>query len=125
MAAAGQLPGGLIAVAPLALVFGGPVVLSQVSVWAWLAIVLSGTIGLGASFVLFLGMVERHGPTAALLALYVMPVVVTLLGAGLLGEVVTAPMLVGSAGAGAGDPVHASVTRAVHDRPVSYRAGGT
>jgi drug/metabolite transporter (DMT)-like permease len=94
--AAGQLGGGLLVVAPVALVFGGPVVLSEVSVWAWLAIVLSGTVGLGAAFVLFLGMVERHGPTAALLSLYVIPVAAMLLGAGLLGEQVTTPMLVGA-----------------------------
>jgi len=36
---------------------------------AWLAVVLSGAFGLGALFALLAGMVERQGPTAAMLAL--------------------------------------------------------
>lgn len=94
--AAGQLGGGLIVAAPLALLLGGPVSLSEIGLRTWVAIVVSGTIGLGGSFVMFLGMVERHGPTAALLALYVIPVAATLLGALLLGEQVTLPMLAGA-----------------------------
>ena len=94
--AAGQLAGGLLVVAPIALTVGGPLVLAEISVWAWIAIVASGTIGLGASFVLFLGMVERHGTTAALLAMYVMPVAATALGALLLGEQVTPSVAAGA-----------------------------
>lgn len=95
--AAGQISGGLLLAGPAALLVGGPLVLGEISVWTWVAIVASGTIGLGASFWLFLGMVERHGTTAALLALYVMPVAATALGALLLGEQVTPAMAGGTA----------------------------
>ncbi len=63
---------------------------------AWLAIFLSGAIGLSASFVLFVRMISRHGPTAAVLATYVMPVVAAVLGVIVLGETVTPSMLAGS-----------------------------
>jgi drug/metabolite transporter (DMT)-like permease len=72
-------------------------VLAEISAAAWLAIVLSGAIGLSASFVLFVHMIGRHGPTAALLATYVMPMVATLLGVLVLGETITPTMLAGSA----------------------------
>jgi drug/metabolite transporter (DMT)-like permease len=94
--AAGQILGGLAVVAPATLVVGQGVDLAGVSAPAWVAIAASGAIGLGASFVLFLGMIERHGPTASLLALYVMPVAAALLGALVLGETISAVMVVGA-----------------------------
>ena len=62
-----------------------------------MAIVPSGTVGLGASFVLYQAMIGRHGPTAAMLALYTMPVVAAGLGALVLDETITAPMAGGAA----------------------------
>lgn len=95
--AAGQNAGGLLLVAPMALLLGEPIALGELSGRAWLAIVASGTFGLGASFVLFQAMIARHGPTAAMLALYTMPIAATALGALVLGELVTAPMGGGAA----------------------------
>jgi drug/metabolite transporter (DMT)-like permease len=95
--AAGQIVGGLLCGVPVTLLLGETVALSEVSVQTWVAIVASGSVGLGASFVLFLGMIERHGPTASLLALYVMPVAAATLGALFLDETITPPMTAGAA----------------------------
>jgi drug/metabolite transporter (DMT)-like permease len=95
--AAGQVAGGLILVGPAALTMSGPVALTGISLHAWIAIVLSGAFGIGASFWLYLGMVGRHGPTAALLAMYIMPVAAMALGALLLDEQVTLEMAMGAA----------------------------
>ncbi|MDP8923033.1 MAG: DMT family transporter [Chloroflexota bacterium] len=95
--AAGQIVGGLLCSLPITLLVDELVALDQISVRAWVAIVASGSVGLGASFVLFLGMIERHGPTASLLALYVMPVAAATLGALFLDETITPAMAVGAA----------------------------
>ena len=52
---------------------GEPLPTAGLSAQSWLAVLLSGAIGLGASFVLLLAVIRRHGPTAALLLLYVVP----------------------------------------------------
>ena len=93
--AAGQIVGGLLVSVPVTLLAGETVALDRVSVQAWVAIVASGAVGLGAAFVLFLGMIERHGPTASLLALYVMPVAAATLGALFLDETIAPSMAVG------------------------------
>ena len=98
---AGQNMGGLLLIGPVAVLLAGTPVGAfepgAVSRLAWLAIVASGTFGLGGSFVLYLGLIARHGPTAAMLALYVMPIFATVLGAIFLGETITAPMAAGAA----------------------------
>ena len=98
---AGQNMGGLLLIGPVAVLLAGTPIgrfePAAVSGLAWLAIVASGTFGLGASFVLYLGMIARHGPTAAMLALYVMPIFAAALGAIFLGETITAPMAAGAA----------------------------
>jgi drug/metabolite transporter (DMT)-like permease len=94
---AGQITAALLIVLPLMLLFGPPLVEVRFSTAGWLAVIVSGAIGLSASFILFLGMIERHGPTAALLALYVMPVAAALLGALFLGESLSPSMLAGAA----------------------------
>ena len=95
--AAGQNAAGLLVVAPAALLLAEPVSPGAISARTWVAIVASGTVGLGASFVLYQGMIERHGPTAAMLALYTMPVAAAGLGALFLGEAITTSMVVGAA----------------------------
>jgi drug/metabolite transporter (DMT)-like permease len=95
-AVAEQITASLLVVALGGLAFGGRVAPGTITLQGWLAVTLSGGIGLSASFVLFLRMIARHGPTASSLALYVMPVAATLLGALFLGESITAPMTVGS-----------------------------
>jgi drug/metabolite transporter (DMT)-like permease len=97
VAAGGQLTAACLLALPVSVIAGQQPVLADISGGAWVAIILSGAIGLSAAFVLFVHMIARHGPTAALLATYVMPVVATMLGVLLLGETITPPMLVGSA----------------------------
>ncbi len=94
--AAGQNAGALLVIAPAALLLADPVDLGTISAGTWIAVVISGTIGLGASFVMFQAMIARHGPTAAMLALYTMPVAAAALGALFLGEAITATMVAGA-----------------------------
>jgi drug/metabolite transporter (DMT)-like permease len=97
VAAGGQLTAACLLVLTVSVVALPQPVLAEISGRAWLAIVLSGAVGLSASFVLFVHMIGRRGPTAAMLATYVMPVVATVLGVLVLGETITPPMLAGSA----------------------------
>jgi drug/metabolite transporter (DMT)-like permease len=97
VAAGGQLTAAFLLALPVSVIAGQQVVLAEISGRAWLPIVLSGAIGLSVAFVLFVHMIGRHGPTAALLATYVMPVVAAVLGVLVLGETITPPMLAGSA----------------------------
>lgn len=96
-ASAGQITAALLCVALATALVGEPIALDRISGPAWLAVIASGAIGLSAAFVLFVGMIERHGPTGAMLALYVAPVAAAILGALLLGETLTVPMIVGAA----------------------------
>jgi drug/metabolite transporter (DMT)-like permease len=97
--AGGQIAAACLLAAPLAALVGGGLSLDvgAISSRAWVAVALSGGVGLSVSFVLFVHMIGRHGPTAALLSTYVMPVVAALLGVLFLGETITPPMLGGSA----------------------------
>ena len=97
VAAGGQITAACLLALPVSVLARQQPVLAEISGRAWLAIVLSGAIGLSASFVLFVHMIGRRGPTAALLATYVMPVVAAVLGVLVLGETITPPMLAGSA----------------------------
>ena len=97
VAAGGQLMAACLLALAVNVMARQPLVLAEISGRAWLAIVLSGAIGLSAAFVLFVSMIGRRGPTAAMLATYVMPVVATVLGVLVLGESITPPMLAGSA----------------------------
>ena len=54
-------------------------------------------IGLSASFVLLLRIIKNHGPTAAMLNLYVVPATAAGLGVVALGETITPTMLLGAA----------------------------
>jgi drug/metabolite transporter (DMT)-like permease len=97
VAAGGQITAACLLALPVSLLAGQQPTLAEISGRAWLAIALSGAIGLSASFVLFVRMIGRRGPTAALLATYVMPVVAAVLGVLVLGETITPPMFAGSA----------------------------
>ena len=96
-AAAGQMAASLVVVGVLTVALGGWAQAGPVPIRAWLAVGLSGAIGLSASFILFFKMIARDGATTSTLALYVMPVVATLLGALFLKESITLAMTVGSA----------------------------
>jgi drug/metabolite transporter (DMT)-like permease len=95
-AVAGQITASLLVVALVTLSLGGRAALGTITLQGWLAVALSGAIGLSASFILFLRMIAQHGPTASSLALYLMPVTASLLGALFLHESITGPMTVGS-----------------------------
>ena len=97
VAAGGQMTAACLLALALSIIARQQPVVGDISGRAWVAIVLSGAIGLSAAFVLFVHMIGRRGPTAALLATYVMPVVAAVLGVLILGETITAPMLAGSA----------------------------
>jgi drug/metabolite transporter (DMT)-like permease len=95
-AACGQLGSGFLVALPIALLIGHRPDLTALSTGAQFSVLFSGAIGLGASFIIFLGLIRRHGPTTASLALYVMPVTAALLGALFLGETITLPVMAGT-----------------------------
>lgn len=94
--ASGQITAACLVAVIVAFVVDGQLTVSDITYKAWLAIFISGAIGLSASFVLFVRMISRHGPTAAVLATDVMPVVAAVLGVIILGESITPSMLAGS-----------------------------
>ena len=94
---AGQIGAGLLLAAAAQLLAGEPPMLASIGEQTWLAVLLSGALGLGASSVFLLTVVRRHGPTAALLLLYVVPLTAAGLGVLLLGESVDGPMALGAA----------------------------
>lgn len=94
--ASGQITAACLVAVIVEFVADRQLTLPEITNRAWLAIFLSGAIGLSASFVLFVRMISRHGPTAAVLATYVMPVVAAVLGVIILGETITPLMLAGS-----------------------------
>jgi drug/metabolite transporter (DMT)-like permease len=93
---AGQTVLGLAMVLPLALAFS-PVELGAITWRGWLAVGWSGLLDSFAGFFLFMTMIQRFGPTLATLPWYVTPIVSAGLGALLLGERITLPLLAGSA----------------------------
>ena len=97
VAVAGQVVGGMLFVVPIQFIRAEPLHIFQLSAGAWLAVALSGVIGLSASFVLLLRIIRNHGPTAAMLNLYVVPATAAALGVFALGETITPAMFVGAA----------------------------
>ncbi len=93
----GQIGAALLVTAPFALLTPAQPSLGAVSPVAWMAVLLSGGIGLSAAFLLWVRVIARHGPTAGLVAMYLQPVAATLLGVVLLAEVLSPGMLVGGA----------------------------
>jgi len=69
----------------------------QVSRNAWIALVYMGTLGTAVAFVWFLEGVKELGPARASIFVNLVPVAAIALGALLLGEKITVPMLVGAA----------------------------
>ncbi len=92
----GQFAAGLLAVAPVSLGFSS-VNLLALDLRGWFAVVYTAMIGSLAGFFLMFYMIRRFGATISVLPGYVMPVVSASLGALLLGEIVTLP-LIGGAG---------------------------
>jgi drug/metabolite transporter (DMT)-like permease len=93
---AGQTILGLAVVLPLTLIFD-PLDLRALSWRAWLAVGWSGLLDSFAGFFLFIYMIQRFGPSLATLPWYVAPVVAAGLGALLLGEQISLPLVAASA----------------------------
>lgn len=96
-AAGGQNVGGLLAIGGVAIGIGQPIPVAELTPILWVAIVFSGTIGLGLAFALYVAMIQRHGTVPSMMAMYAMPVVAAVLGAVVLGEMITLSMLAGGA----------------------------
>lgn len=78
--ASGQITAACLVSVLVVFVADRQLTIRAISYSAWLAIFLSGAIGLSASIVLFARMISRHGPPAAVLATDVRPVVAAVLG---------------------------------------------
>jgi drug/metabolite transporter (DMT)-like permease len=75
----------------------GELGLPHISGKAWVAIVYMGTLGTAVAFVWFLEGVQQLGPARAAIFVNLVPVAAIALGALLLGEKITTPMLAGAA----------------------------
>ena len=93
--AAGQTAAGLLLLAPVVAILG--LSAAPPTPRTGLAVLLSGAVGIGGMFLLQARMVRRHGSTATLLSLYVMPIVAGVLGVAFFGEAVTGPLAAGGA----------------------------
>ena len=92
----GQFLAAWAIAAPLSLAFG-EFHLAQFSWRGWLAIGYGGLVGSFFAFLLMFEMVRRYGATPSVLPAYVMPLVSSLFGALLLGEVITPELVVSGA----------------------------
>jgi drug/metabolite transporter (DMT)-like permease len=90
----GQFAAALLVVAPLALFFN-PLDLGAITPRGWLAIGYTGLIASFFGLLIFFYMIQRFGATIASLPNYLYPAVSAVLGAMILGEVVTAPLIGG------------------------------
>jgi len=61
----------------------------------WFSIFYNAIIGSYVAFLLVFLLVKRHGATASSLPGYVMPIASTIMGALLLGELITLPLVLG------------------------------
>jgi drug/metabolite transporter (DMT)-like permease len=86
---------GLAIVAALVLLTTRPD-LASISWRGWLAVIYVGLMSSYLNFLLFFHVVKRFGALPATLPWYTMPVVAGALGAWLLGEVISAPLVVGA-----------------------------
>jgi len=91
----GQMAVGLLCAVPMALLLS-TLDLSAVAGRGWLAVAYTGLIGSFVGFILFFYMIKRFGATTAALPTYVMPAVSAGLGAVMLGEVITLPLIAGA-----------------------------
>lgn len=78
------------------IVFGlGKFSLGHISPLGWFSIFYNAIIGSYVAFLLVFLLVKRHGATASSLPGYVMPIASTIMGALLLGELITMPLVIG------------------------------
>ena len=92
---AGQMTVGFLAVLPVALSTSS-FSLSGITWRGWLAVGYTGIIGSYVGFLLLFTMIQRFGATTAALPAFVTPVAAAILGAFVLREVITLPLVVGA-----------------------------
>lgn len=69
--------------------------IGQVSPMGWFAVFYNGIVGSFIAFWLTFTLIKKYGATASALPSYVMPVITAILGVVFLGEIVTAPLIIG------------------------------
>ena len=89
---AGQFLAACLVVVPIALLVGS-VNLAAVSWTGWMAVAYTGMVGSFSAFFLMFTLNRRYGATTSVLPTYLTPAVSAVLGAVLLGEVITPPFL--------------------------------
>jgi len=70
---------------------------SSPSMSAWVAVILMGVLSTGLAYILYFRLIANVGPTNAITVTYLIPITAMVLGAVVIDEVITTPMLVGCA----------------------------
>jgi drug/metabolite transporter (DMT)-like permease len=70
--------------------------LGNVSLLGWFSVFYNGIVGSYLAFWLIFSLIKKYGATASSLPTYIMPVISTLMGALLLKEIITPPLLIGA-----------------------------
>lgn len=78
------------------IVLGPAVHLTQVTGQAWFAVVYTGVMGSFIGYMILFMLIKRYGATIGALPGYLMPIAATLLGALVLGEIITLPLILGA-----------------------------
>lgn len=92
---AGQVVFSLPLVIPFVL-FGAAVPLDQIRGLEWFAVFYTALAGSFAGYLLLFYLIKRYGATIGALPGYLMPITATLLGALVLGEIITLPLIIGA-----------------------------
>ena len=96
VATGGETVVALLLVAPVAVAYG-PFNAAALTWRGWLAAAYNGVVGSYIAFYLILYMIQRFGVTTAALSTLVQPMAAAIIGALLLGEILTLPLTVGAA----------------------------
>lgn len=70
---------------------------TQPSMEAWVAVLLLGVLSTGVAYILYFRLIANVGPTNAITVTYLVPISAMILGALVIDEAITPPMLVGCA----------------------------
>ena len=92
---AGQIAVAFIAVS-IFVPFFSDLDLSAVTIKGWFSVFYTGLIGSYLAFLLNFYLIKRYGATTSTLPTYIMPAVSAILGALLLGELITLPLVLGA-----------------------------
>jgi drug/metabolite transporter (DMT)-like permease len=78
------------------IVLGPAIHLAEMTGKAWFAVVYAGVIGSFIGYMILFLLIKRYGATIGALPGYLMPIAATLLGALVLGEIITLPLILGA-----------------------------